>query len=153
MNDAWHKVVINSVGLVARRINMLLLVRPINSDDRMIFTATLLLAGLVLFCVSWPLIRRKIPRNHFYGIRIREAFVSADRWYDINEIGGRRLAAAASAIFMTGLLGFVVPARAFVPYLIVSAGVVLASLLISIIQTVRWANATRPSPPAMPGSR
>src|SRR3954467_9642011 len=107
---------------------MLLLVRPINADDRMIFAGTFLLAGFVLFCVSWPLIRRKIPRNHFYGIRIREAFVSAERWYDINEMGGRRLAAAATAIFMTGLLGLVVPSPAFVPYIIISAGVVLASL-------------------------
>src|SRR3954463_7809124 len=132
---------------------MLLLVRPINADDRMIFAATFLLAGLVLFCVIWPLIRRKIPRNHFYGIRIREAFVSADRWYDINEMGGRRLAAAASVIFMTGLVGLVVPSRGFVPYLMVSAGVVLASLLISIIQTVRWANATRTSRPGDGGHR
>src|SRR3954453_8921795 len=110
---------------------MLLLVRPINADDRMIFAETFLLAGFVLFCVSWPLIRRKIPRNHFYGIRIREAFVSAERWYEINAMGGRHLARAACGIFATGLLGLVVPSRAFVPYLIVAAGIVVASLLIS----------------------
>jgi hypothetical protein len=126
---------------------MLLLVRPINADDRMILVATLLLAGFVLFGVSWPLVRRKIPRNHFYGIRIREAFASADRWYEVNAIGGRYLARAACAIFATGLLGLVVPSGAFVSYIIVAAGVVLASLLISIILTLRWVKATRVSLP------
>lgn len=132
---------------------MLLLVRPINADDRIIFTVTLLLTGFVLFCVSWPLICRKIPRNHFYGIRIREAFVSADRWYEINAVGGRHLAGAACAIFATGLLGLFVPSRAFMAYIALAVGIVVASLLLSIIQTLRWAKATRASPPGGANAR
>jgi hypothetical protein len=47
--------------------------------------------GGVLAAVSIPLALRLVPRNRFYGVRIREAFESEERWYEINALGGRAL--------------------------------------------------------------
>ncbi len=45
--------------------------------------------GFVKTLVSIPLILRKIPMNHAYGIRIRKAFVSQRNRYEINVYGGK----------------------------------------------------------------
>lgn len=45
--------------------------------------------GILTIAFSLPLIFRKIPMNHAYGIRIRKAFVSDGNWYSINEYGGK----------------------------------------------------------------
>ncbi len=45
--------------------------------------------GILTAAFSLPLIFRKIPMNHAYGIRIRKAFVSSENWYSINEYGGK----------------------------------------------------------------
>lgn len=48
-------------------------------------------AGIGLLTVSFaiPLIMRKVPMNHMYGIRVRKAFVSKDNWYELNAYGGK----------------------------------------------------------------
>lgn len=48
-----------------------------------------------MFLLSLPLIFRKVPMNHFNGIRLRASFESEERWYDINAYGGRQLAACS----------------------------------------------------------
>ena len=52
---------------------------------------THLIAGLAAVAVSLPLIKRKIRMNPWYGIRIPAAFASDERWFEINEYGGRLL--------------------------------------------------------------
>jgi uncharacterized membrane protein len=46
------------------------------------------IVGFVIIGVSLPLVKRKIKRNHWYGIRIPEAFKSEERWLEINQYGG-----------------------------------------------------------------
>ena len=57
--------------------------------------------GLVLAALTLPLIARKVPMNRGYGIRMREAFLSEENWYALNEYGGKVLLA-----FGLFLLGF-----------------------------------------------
>lgn len=45
--------------------------------------------GFLLAAFSLPLVTRRVPMNHAYGIRLPEAFTSEARWYDINAYGGR----------------------------------------------------------------
>ena len=45
--------------------------------------------GLLMALISVPLVLRKIPMNHTYGIRVRKAFVSQENWYAINVYGGK----------------------------------------------------------------
>ncbi len=47
--------------------------------------------GVLTVLVSIPLVLRKVPMNHVYGIRLAKAFVSSDNWYEINAYGGKLL--------------------------------------------------------------
>jgi len=50
---------------------------------------------LMIILVSVPLVFGLIPRNGFYGIRVREAFASEASWYAINRLGSIALVGAA----------------------------------------------------------
>ncbi len=45
--------------------------------------------GSLLTALSIPLVLRKVPMNHAYGIRIQQAFKSDRHWYEINAYGGK----------------------------------------------------------------
>jgi hypothetical protein len=47
--------------------------------------------GLITGLLSVPLVLRRVPMNHVYGVRIAKAFVSDRNWYEINAYGGRLL--------------------------------------------------------------
>jgi hypothetical protein len=98
----------------------------------------ILSGGLLMFLISLPLIYRKIPMNHFYGVRIAAAFESEQRWYDINAYGGRQMAAWSWLITATGLLGLFVPRELFLIYAWASVAVSLAAVLIPAAQIFRW---------------
>ena len=114
-----------------------------NPHDQLIIASSILGVGIVTFCVCLPLIYREVPMNHFYGIRIPQSFVSAERWYDINAYGGRLMARWSCLIIVVGLAGFLVPVRFGQPYAITAAALVLISLLAPLVQIIRWAKATR----------
>ena len=61
--------------------------------------------GLVTALLSVPLVLRKIPMNHAYGIRIRKAFVSESNWYEINAYGGKLLLVFGLFLLAFGWLG------------------------------------------------
>jgi hypothetical protein len=114
-----------------------------NAHDRLLIASVILGVGIVTFCVCLPLIYRKVPMNRFYGIRIPQSFVSAERWYDINAYGGRLLARWSCLIMAIGLAGFLVPLRFCQPNAITAAGLVLISMLAPLVQIIRWARAAR----------
>jgi hypothetical protein len=49
---------------------------------------------LMIVFVSLPTALGLIPRNGFYGIRVREAFASDASWYAINRLGSLALIGA-----------------------------------------------------------
>jgi len=98
----------------------------------------ILSGGLLMFLISLPLIYRKIPMNHFYGIRIPAAFESKERWYEINAYGGRQMAAWSWLIIAIGLLGFFLPRELFLIYAWVSLPFSLAAVLIPTALSFRW---------------
>ena len=77
-----------------------------NAHDQLLIASAILGVGIITFCVCLPLIYRKVPMNRFYGIRIPQSFVSAERWYDINAYGGRLLVRWSCLIMAIGLAGF-----------------------------------------------
>src|SRR5688500_1777791 len=99
---------------------------------------TILLSGLLIFMICLPLIYRKVPMNSTYGIRIAAAFKSEQRWYDINAYGGRRLAAWSWFIIATGVAGFFVSPEHKEIYALGSVAVALVSVMVPVIQIVRW---------------
>jgi uncharacterized membrane protein len=82
--------------------------------------------GVIFFIMSWPLILRKVPMNHGFGIRIPAAFESERRWYEINAYGGRQLAAWSLLLIATGIAGFFVSPENFKIY---ACGSLLAAIL------------------------
>jgi peptidoglycan/LPS O-acetylase OafA/YrhL len=48
-----------------------------------------LVAAGIGIAVSRPLIRGRVKRNLWYGIRVPAAFASEERWLELNRYGGR----------------------------------------------------------------
>jgi SdpI/YfhL protein family len=114
-----------------------------SSNDMWIGPLTFVVVGFLILGTCIPLILHKVPMNHFYGVRIRESFSSVERWYEINEYGGRLLACGSCAIILTGAAGFFAPSRYFSWYAAVATVVVLVSVLLPVAQTIWWARGTR----------
>lgn len=108
-----------------------------------IVAVSTLLAGLLIFLISLPLVYRKVPMNRFYGIRIPASFESAERWYAINAYGGRQMALWSWLITVTGALGFLVPREHFLTYAWINVGVTVLAVLIPVVRVYRWSNGQR----------
>ena len=61
--------------------------------------------GLLIAAVSIPLIARRVPMNHAYGIRVAKAFVSPENWYEINAYGGKLLFGFGAFLLLVAWLG------------------------------------------------
>lgn len=97
-----------------------------------------LLSGVLIFFVSLPLIRRKVPMNHVYGFRIPAAFESDQRWFSINAYGGRLMAFGSVPIMAAGLVGLFLPGDWFLPYASTATAVTVISLLVPVVLVLRW---------------
>jgi uncharacterized membrane protein len=97
-----------------------------------------ILAGLLLFFISLPLICRKVPMNSFYGIRTRAACSSRENWYEINAYGGRKFARWSMLVILCGLAGLIVPERHLRIYAGINLIAVLTSLIVPVIMASRW---------------
>ena len=91
-------------------------------------------SGLLIFGLSIPLIRHRVPPNAIYGIRTRAAFASESDWYRINEIGGRYLAVSGVLITAIGAAGFFLPESVFNTY---STAAAIATMLAVLIPCIR----------------
>ena len=49
---------------------------------------------IVIILVCIPLLFDLVPRNRWYGVRVREAFASDAAWYAANRLGGAALIGA-----------------------------------------------------------
>jgi hypothetical protein len=61
--------------------------------------------GATFVVVGIPLAQRRVPRNNWYGYRIRSTLKDDDIWYPVNERGGRHLIALGGALFLVALIG------------------------------------------------
>jgi hypothetical protein len=97
-----------------------------------------ILGGLVIFGVSLPLVFRKAAMNDLYGFRIRAAFESEQRWYDINAYGGRQTAAWSWLLIGSGVAGFFIPPGAGTAYLIANGALTVVAVMVPVILVNRW---------------
>lgn len=65
--------------------------------------------ALLIISVSIPLVRRRIPMNSLYGVRIRKSFESDENWYAINEYGGKQLIIWSVPMLLAGVACFFIP--------------------------------------------
>ena len=85
-------------------------------------------AALLIIGVSLPLVKRKIKRNRWYGVRIPEAFKSEERWLEINEYGGRLLLRWGIEIAVMAGIGLPLPKKYWLFYVCGSLVVILGGL-------------------------
>jgi hypothetical protein len=105
---------------------------------------TILLSGVMIFLLSLPLVYRKVPMNHFYGVRISASFESDQRWYDINAYGGRLMAIGSLPIVAAGVTGLFMPAEWLLPYACAAMAVTLVGLLVPLVLIFRWSRLKGP---------
>jgi hypothetical protein len=94
--------------------------------------------GIITFLISLPLAYRQVPMNNLFGIRIRAAFESEQRWYDINAYGGRQLATWSWLLVGAGVTGFFVSPGHFDAYAYGSLAAAIVALTIPLVLVSRW---------------
>lgn len=99
--------------------------------------------ALVIIGLSVPLIKNKIKMNHWYGVRIAEAFKSEARWFEINNYGGRLLLLLGIVIAITSVIGLPLEKKYWSVYSFIATGIVLADLAIVVALIFRYAAKTR----------
>jgi len=105
-----------------------------------------LLGGLITFLISLPLVYRKVPKNNFYGVRLKASFASDQSWYDINAYGGKQLAFWSWPLVLVGVIGFCIPPEdAIVPFY--GAAILAAALVSMILPLSRILRYARQYPP------
>ena len=67
------------------------------------------ISGVLAILLALPLLRGKVKRNPFYGVRFPAAFRSEDAWLEINRFGARRLIAWSIPLILLGLAAPVLP--------------------------------------------
>lgn len=63
-----------------------------------------MVAAMLCIGVSIPLLKCRIKRNRWYGMRIRKAFVSEENWKKINEYGARAIIQWSMPLLGMGLI-------------------------------------------------
>jgi len=91
--------------------------------------------GLVMALTSIPLILRRVPMNHYYGIRIRKSLASAENWYTLNAFAGKLVLLYGMLLLVFGIMTQTVapaPSSLWAPVflLVPLVGLVLVFLLI-----------------------
>jgi hypothetical protein len=69
-----------------------------------------LAVGLLMMAMSLPLIRRKVPPNSSYGLRVRKTLDDPSIWYEANEYAGRCLFGLGVWVALGSLALSLVPA-------------------------------------------
>ena len=99
-----------------------------------------LAAAVLLVGLGYPLAKRRIGPNRWYGFRVRATFANEQIWYDINAQAGRDLmvlgALVGILVLLLPKLPWIPPAMAVVMY----SGVLAIGGVWSMIRGWREAN-------------
>jgi uncharacterized membrane protein len=99
--------------------------------------AALFVPGVALIATGVPLVRRRIPPNMFYGVRLTATLGDEVVWYEINARGGRdfiwigvgnTVVAAASVIVGDS---WSIPFRIFLPLGLLAIALVLDTIVLA----------------------
>ncbi len=98
----------------------------------------LILAPALLMLIAIPLIRKKIPKNAFYGFRTPKTMAGSDeQWYRINREGGIAIFIAGSISLLASIL-LPVFVRDQSQVISICSEILVASMLIACgIETVK----------------
>lgn len=106
------------------------------------------IVALIVMGVSLPLVKRKIRPNRWYGIRIPEAFKSEERWFELNQYGGRLMIWWGVVIAITAGIGLALEKKYWLVYTFSELAVMLGGLGIVVALIFRYAAKTKRPDPA-----
>ena len=99
--------------------------------------------ALVIIGLSVPLIKRKIKMNYWYGVRVAEAFKSEERWFEINQYGGRLLLLFGIVIAITSVIGLPLEKKYWITYSSIETVIILAGLGVVVALIFQYAAKTK----------
>lgn len=115
--------------------------------DNALFVIALshLFTGFVGSIVTVPLLLGKVPMNRWYGIRIKEAFVSEDQWQRINRYGAKRLMAGWFICLALGGLTLLAspPQKDLILASLGLPPVILLAIAVDVVRYARRSTGTR----------
>lgn len=103
------------------------------------FLATFAGVGLLLILLSIPLLRRRVPPNSWYGLRVAATFADERVWYEANAHGARDLMLVGGLQIVLAVL--LLPLR--LPedvYVLLNAGALVIGVVTAAIVGTRRAN-------------
>src|SRR5437868_14383031 len=74
-------------------------------------TSALGASGLALAAAGLPLMRRRVPPNRWYGVRVPATLADERMWYAVNERSGRDLLVVGTTVAVVALVAPVVLPR------------------------------------------
>ena len=95
---------------------------------------------LVTILVAVPLVRRRIPPNGLYGLRVPATFADGTVWYDANARSGHDLITMGLALLAVTIVLFFVPGLSDDGFALLNAGLLAAAALEVLVHGWRRAN-------------
>ncbi len=102
-----------------------------------------IVVALLVIGLSVPLVKRKIKMNPWYGIRIPESFKSPERWFEINQYGGRLMLWWGIAIGVVATIGLSFERQYWITYDFGALVIILGGLGIVVALILRYAAKTK----------
>jgi len=107
------------------------------STERIILPGLFLGLGALLHLLAGPLIRRRVPPNRGYGLRVPATFSDESVWYDANEASGRDMRQVARICAVLTAVGFLAPIPDGIFGLVLASASVVALLTVAVVGTRR----------------
>lgn len=102
-------------------------------------------AGLLIIGLAIPLVRGRVGRNSFYGVRFPQSFQSDQAWFEINRFGGKQAIVWAVPLLIVGMVAFFLPLQAHPAWALTLGFAPLFFVLMPAIQSWRFARRYPPS--------
>jgi uncharacterized membrane protein len=89
-------------------------------------------SGMLLCCLSIPLIRSRVPPNGVYGFRVPATLRSPELWYPANRCAGKWLLMAGAVVTLVAGLLYLVPGISLDGYAMAELVVVVVTLTAAV---------------------
>jgi uncharacterized membrane protein len=96
--------------------------------------------GVLLVVIGWPLARRRVTPNRWYGLRLPATFADERVWYDANALAGRDLVALGVLLVVVSLGLPAVAGLRGSGFAIVAAAVTVVGSMVITVRGWRAAN-------------
>jgi hypothetical protein len=95
--------------------------------------------AVALMALALPLVRRRVSRNRWYGVRLPESFASDEAWFDINAYGGRGLLMFGAVVAATAVVGSRISRAHWSLYNLSALAIIGGALALFVVAVLRYA--------------